>query len=76
MKYYNNYFLNIKSNQILVLKLGDISFIYHYVSHRKFVSFTNHVLEFLFKRMVMEILLNKEIQVFDCKNEFTFLKGK
>ncbi len=33
---------------------------------QNFVSFINHVLEFLLKKKVIEILLNKEILVFFC----------
>jgi hypothetical protein len=34
------------------------------------------VLDFLKKRMVIEILLNKKIQTKFYSNEFTFFKGK
>ncbi len=42
-----------------------------------FYPFINHLIEFIFfHRMIIEIVLNKKIQIFFFSNQFIFLKGK
>ncbi len=57
---------NLIYNKMLIVKLWNIWFKKIMLAIQNFVSFINHVLEFLLKKKVIEILLNKEILVFFC----------